>query len=510
MKKLYLFLFIVLFCNNLYSQLQDRIWIFGSPFSDSSNATLYFGNLSNPVVNIPNGQPNNITVDNGSEQWAVVTNLLTGNLIFYTDGKNVFNNQNELVSNMDLGANVSSCQPVAISPVPHLKYDNDYDLYYIFSNATGADASTFDIGTVTYRIYNATSQTFGPSNNLPGIYGTTNVTEGMKIIPCDNNHQILWLVVSLIPDPGFERKYVVYKINKNAITYQGNYDMGPQKMLLPSSGASTVMDITYTKANTIPGITNVGFALQYSNAVFTCQFDNINGQFLTNTVKVCNTGYTSSIPSVYNVEFSPNGKFLYYSVYYTAGDSNELYQVDLQNSVLTPTLVHSYGYRYAGGLKLGPDGLIYHIYDCGYSSNVLKLGRILQPDIKYIPGVTPYNQFYEESFKTYNNVFGFGLCEFLVSPTAPSGIFGTMATNTTSISIYPNPASDIITLNVDNRNNANLTLNIYNVIGELIKSELLKKNQQQINISNLNNGIYIVVIKSKELTENQKLIIQKQ
>ena len=77
------------------------------------------------------------------------------------------------------------------------------------------------------------------------------------------------------------------------------------------------------------------------------------------------------------------------------------------------------------------------------------------------------------------------------------------------ITIYPNPACDIVNLNINNANNANLTLNIYNVIGALVKTETLEQNQQQINIEDLSNGIYMVEIKSKEWTGNQKLIIQR-
>ena len=76
-------------------------------------------------------------------------------------------------------------------------------------------------------------------------------------------------------------------------------------------------------------------------------------------------------------------------------------------------------------------------------------------------------------------------------------------------SLYPNPASDIITLNIDNRNNDDLTLNIFNLIGALVKSEKFKQNQQQINVGDLGNGIYMVEIKSKEWTEKKKLIIQR-
>ncbi len=76
-------------------------------------------------------------------------------------------------------------------------------------------------------------------------------------------------------------------------------------------------------------------------------------------------------------------------------------------------------------------------------------------------------------------------------------------------SLYPNPASDIVTLNIDNTNNANLTLNIYNVIGTLVKSKILKQNQRQINIGDLSNGTYMFEITSKEWTGKQKLIIER-
>ncbi|MDD5571278.1 MAG: T9SS type A sorting domain-containing protein [Bacteroidales bacterium] len=75
--------------------------------------------------------------------------------------------------------------------------------------------------------------------------------------------------------------------------------------------------------------------------------------------------------------------------------------------------------------------------------------------------------------------------------------------------VYPNPANDIVTLNIHNSNNGRLEIKIYDITGTLVKSETLKQNQQQINVSDLSNGIYMVSIKSKDFMENQKLIIQR-
>jgi ligand-binding sensor domain-containing protein len=75
------------------------------------------------------------------------------------------------------------------------------------------------------------------------------------------------------------------------------------------------------------------------------------------------------------------------------------------------------------------------------------------------------------------------------------------------MNIYPNPASDMITVIIDPSINPSLTLKIYNITGSLVKTELVKENQQQINVSDLNSGIYMVEIKSKNVTSKKKLII---
>jgi len=75
--------------------------------------------------------------------------------------------------------------------------------------------------------------------------------------------------------------------------------------------------------------------------------------------------------------------------------------------------------------------------------------------------------------------------------------------------LYPNPASDMVTLDIDNPNKTGSILNIYNAMGALVRTEVLRPNQRQINIRDLSDGIYMVAVKSKDLTGNQKLVIQR-
>jgi len=77
------------------------------------------------------------------------------------------------------------------------------------------------------------------------------------------------------------------------------------------------------------------------------------------------------------------------------------------------------------------------------------------------------------------------------------------------VRIYPNPATNIITINIENSINDASTLYIYNALGDLVKIENIKQNQPQFNIADLCNGIYMVIVKSQEFTVNQKLLIQR-
>ncbi|MCX6271436.1 MAG: T9SS type A sorting domain-containing protein [Bacteroidetes bacterium] len=503
MKKIATFFLMIVLFNNLYGQLQDRIWIFGRPTSGSTNATLYFGNLANPVVSLPCGQPSQITPTNGWEEWGVVTDPVSGNLIFYTDGQNVFDAQHNLID-LDpstpgfesMGANCSSSQPVALCPIPdYLK--SGYDRFFIFSNPTGSYYGNVTDGPVTYRIYDVNTSSFGPSHNMPGPYGMLSVSEGLKLIPSDTDPNTLWLITSLYPNPGYETKYVIYKIYKSNVTYQGEVDMGPVRQTIGVSSAC--MNIIYTKAGTTSGISRVGMSTSYPSVVMILDFDNVNGQFLTNTLRtyVAGPGYN---PGAYDCEFSPSGRFIYFTEQYNNSNGNNLYQIDLLNTVLSATLIHNYPYRYSGGLGLGPDSLIYHISNSGYDTQISEMGRILQPDVEYIPGTTNYNQFYEE-FQNYYNTMAVNFCEFLILPNLTSGIPQTeLELNTFEVS--PNPATDQLTITIPEKSD----IEILDTHGQSVKNIRNAAVQITADISGLAAGMYFIRVKTDKETATKKFI----
>jgi hypothetical protein len=78
--------------------------------------------------------------------------------------------------------------------------------------------------------------------------------------------------------------------------------------------------------------------------------------------------------------------------------------------------------------------------------------------------------------------------------------------NVNSIYAYPNPASDFITLNIIT---SNASIEMYDILGSLVKSEFINQNKSQLNISDLKEGVYFITIKSSDWSMQQKLIIKK-
>jgi len=263
------------------AQYQDRYWIFGRTNYDGSTGnptnvnidfypqalTLYNTNAPPPGINPP---PNNISNNNGFEGWAVVTNPTTGQLIFYTDGRMVYDDQhNNITPAGGLGANPSSSQPVAVCVVPVCPFNQ----YYIFSNPTGVDVgSVITNDAVSYRIYTV-GEGFSPEVSLPGDFGDVAVGEGMQIIPSKTDPFTFWLIIPT--STGSD--YVVYRIDENGITLNGSFNFGPPVQGDPSSA---IMNITYRDDGSANNV-NVGFtASGEPDYVFTNQFDTTNGTFL--------------------------------------------------------------------------------------------------------------------------------------------------------------------------------------------------------------------------------------
>jgi hypothetical protein len=72
--------------------------------------------------------------------------------------------------------------------------------------------------------------------------------------------------------------------------------------------------------------------------------------------------------------------------------------------------------------------------------------------------------------------------------------------------IYPNPATNIATIDV-NTNNP-YTLTVTNIMGQVVHTMKGQQSKIELNVSNYPAGIYIVNVKTARATASQKLIVK--
>lgn len=76
------------------------------------------------------------------------------------------------------------------------------------------------------------------------------------------------------------------------------------------------------------------------------------------------------------------------------------------------------------------------------------------------------------------------------------------------ISVYPNPASEIVNVKLESHVN-NVDFKLYNVLGDLVVSKTLNEGQNPIDVKQLPNGIYFYsVLQAGDIVETKKLVVR--
>lgn len=72
----------------------------------------------------------------------------------------------------------------------------------------------------------------------------------------------------------------------------------------------------------------------------------------------------------------------------------------------------------------------------------------------------------------------------------------------TSVSIYPNPAKDFVTINAPSTIKS---VKVYNTVGQLVIEKSVKEISTKVSVSDLNTGVYFVTIETEKGTYTQKI-----
>lgn len=326
----------------------------------------YFGNSSENLVFDRNGRDvyleSSQSTPFGNAGAVTITDQFTGNLLFYSDGVQVFDAEHNLVPNATpLLGDPTINVPVVTAPVV-----GNPGEYYLFTNPgvggteilfSVVDATQEGNGTANFRLGDLTS-----TNQSTGL---TNPSEAMAIIPLGDG-ETFWLLSQ--DQTNFNLR--VTEINDTGIGATINYDFTDGRN--PGFLAS---HFSYNEDSSW-----LAMASQTANRnIWLMDFDIATG-VPSNRNQLLGTGFDDGVgESVYDVEWSGDGSKLYLSRFGGAGNVANVYQIDFNDAAQTvnPVLANPINRSY--GLKRAIDGRIYHLYQ-EVNTDPFTLGRLNRAD----------------------------------------------------------------------------------------------------------------------------------
>ncbi len=361
--KLVAVLVLLLLSSQVWSQtLAQHNWYFGNSvngirFNRSTNAAQSVTNQAIPF---------------GTGGSAVVTDPSSSNLLFYTDGANVYDACHLLMPNgSGLSANTSANQPVVVSPVP-----GSPNKYFIFTNTanytTGGAISKSVVDMTQFGNAVFPAPAFGDveTPKSVAITGLTGRSEGMIVVPHGNGTDY-WLITHQNASQNYSATLI------NAASYTGTFTtVTTSNVALPTTVANFSYYARTKKLAVAPQ--------DASTDAIILNFDDLTGNFSFDRY-IYNTGVASTTTqSIYDIEWSTSGQYLYISRNGQTGTNADVIQYDYRNSnISTPTTILTSFLKTpvfrSYGLQLAPDSAIYHLYQA-VSGGPFLVGKFTNSD----------------------------------------------------------------------------------------------------------------------------------
>lgn len=348
-------LFGLLFPTLLRSQGETSNWYFGN------GAGITF-NTDGSITPVTNGKIDTF------EGCATISDSF-GNLLFYTDGIRIFNQNHNLMQNGNgLYGDSSSTQSAIIVPKPE-----DIDVYYIFT----VDTSTFEGDPDRGLNYSVVDMSL---NNGLGAVTQKNISlladcsEKITAVVKDCSDQSIWLMTfaSSNGSSNIFDTFHAFEINTTGVI--------PQSVRSTFSGIDVEDPRGYLKIS--PDGTKLASA-NMKSGLFVYDFDALTG-VVSNQEKITISGEAYA---PYGVEFSPNSQYLYIhasnDIFDGSGNISSLLQYDMLVPLVAESLeIIDSRNIFRGALQLGANGKIYRTTANSYFVGTPFLSVIDRPNQK--------------------------------------------------------------------------------------------------------------------------------
>ncbi|AUC75596.1 T9SS type B sorting domain-containing protein [Olleya sp. Bg11-27] len=357
----------ILLCNYItVAQNEAANWYFGS------NAGINFSTNTNAITALTDGLLS-------TEEGCTSISDSSGNLLFYTNGENVYDRQHNIMPNgTGLFGNQSSTQSAIIIPKP-----GNSNLYYIFTQDTDFQFTPdngFNYSTVDMTLNNGFGAVIFKNQLL-----LNKASEKVSAVLKDCQSQNIW-VVTYADSDALTNTNAVNDNNNTFYAFEVSAGSGvsssPIVSTLPFSISETRGYLKFSPDGTKLACANV------AEGLYLFDFDTTTG-IVSNPQQISTRIAPAGKPqSPYGLEFSPNNQVLYVTTYYDSTDlstsSNQygtLIQYDLTASNIRATeQVLDQRVMYRSALQLGPDGKIYRSLSATYYQGTPFLSVINNPN----------------------------------------------------------------------------------------------------------------------------------
>lgn len=459
MKKYILCFCLIVFTTGLFAQKQNAVWVFGN------NAGIDFN--SNPPT-FRSGSVNN-SLDNTS-----AISDSAGNLLFYTDGQNIYTANGTIMNNgAPLMGSSNGGQCALIVPRPNST------LYYVFTvdqynNNNGCRYSIVDmnLNNGNGAVVSANNLLFTPSTEkLEAVYN------------CNGNYY--WIITHLWGS----NQFFTFKLDANGLIAMPVISQIGSVHANAFNNAMGQMTLS-------PDKQRLACAIYDDGLIELFDFD-INTGVLSNAITL--TGFIHP----WGISFSPNSQFLYYTSWYTTSInqidvslSNAAAILNSKVNIGTVSGPGTQGY-YAGYMQLAPDG---KIYVASFDDNFL--GVISNPNAQGILAAVIDNSFYLPG--AYCKV---GVCRSVSDYCAETAVSEII--NQNAVSLFSTEGEgNLVIKNNSQKTLVRMVLKIYNALGQEVYSEKIEKLNATYSVnSNLKRGMYIATLSSQSATFKFKVIL---
>lgn len=470
MKNIFLLSFISIYLFN-NAQNYGNNWCFGS------GIRLNFNDCE-PIVQT--------SANSGSEGCSAISDI-NGDLLFYTNSDHVWNKNDNIMTNGNLGGVIGTHSQVIIVPKPL-----SGNRYYIFTTQrqdyTGIQK--FRYSEVDMSLNGGLGSVIVQNVDLTSLNTNEEVTatyhsNGTDIWVLTHEYGTSNFLAYLVTSSGISSSPIISSVGSSHLPCSANVNSAGNMKFSPNGNK---LAFNGHGENNNPS----------TNILELFDFNNSTG-VVSNIIKLRYLG------NEYGLSFSPDNTKLYCTTWttgsITAADSNYLYQFDISSNDSTSiansrTILHS-GYcldNQFGTANIGPDGKVYVTKHDQQYLGVIEFPNLSGLACNYIDsgiylngltsnfGLTNYIE-----YKLYCNSSGLNENNF----------------SNTLINIYPNPTIGKLTIKGINEN---YNIKIYNAVGQTLYTEMsIHNNQKEIDVSTFDNDFLYIEIEVQERTQYFKI-----